>query len=422
MSFQIIPQAESPLVSTLKGVGQGFSEQLPKEVERHRLSQGLKGLVGKTNLTPFEQLAEVSAIPGMTPQMAQVALQYLQTNLAKREAEGAQGTAQSQATGEPKTAEEKAIARKQSKYKTIEDMTPEEIKTEGSRLSRMSPNLYPNQAAGEAEAQKRSDARVKQRSDFENDFDRTLGELTHRNKGETYGQVLGELQNDFRQRGIDAIANGTMKPAQAAKHFAKEGLDFAKNRQNLITLGAQNMVAKSPKDVRSTLEEIQKTYEKNGMGEAYVNDLKTHHGLTNNTAPEIAKPVEKDKPVSDELAKVKAPSLVKYNMKGQKKQFDTEEDIAKKLVPKINPKSSLLAIASNLKDKGFDGNKFLAEMRNLKETDNDFQERITEQQANELKQNLPAMKSLEDFFLTSMLGKFIPGVGGIPLLLYSKLK
>ncbi len=54
------------------GIGKGLAEQVPKEIERERLSSGLKNL-GKNNdgLTPFQRFAELSSIPGITPQMIQ---------------------------------------------------------------------------------------------------------------------------------------------------------------------------------------------------------------------------------------------------------------------------------------------------------------------------------------------------------------
>lgn len=54
------------------GVGKGLAEQLPKEIERGRLASGLKNFEQQhQNLNPMQQLARLSAIPGITPQMIQ---------------------------------------------------------------------------------------------------------------------------------------------------------------------------------------------------------------------------------------------------------------------------------------------------------------------------------------------------------------
>jgi hypothetical protein len=54
------------------GIGQGLAEQFPKEMERGRLASGLKNFEQEhANLNPMQQLARLSAIPGITPQMIQ---------------------------------------------------------------------------------------------------------------------------------------------------------------------------------------------------------------------------------------------------------------------------------------------------------------------------------------------------------------
>ena len=54
------------------GLGRGLAEQLPKEIDRERLSSGLQSFEQEhQNLNPMQQLARLSAIPGITPQTIQ---------------------------------------------------------------------------------------------------------------------------------------------------------------------------------------------------------------------------------------------------------------------------------------------------------------------------------------------------------------
>lgn len=54
------------------GVGKGLAEQLPEEIQRGRLSSGLKNFEKEhQDLNPMQQLARISSIPGITPQMIQ---------------------------------------------------------------------------------------------------------------------------------------------------------------------------------------------------------------------------------------------------------------------------------------------------------------------------------------------------------------
>jgi hypothetical protein len=52
-----------------KGIGKGLSEQVPKEIERLRLSAGLKKFEKESKgLTPVQQFTRLAAIPGITPE------------------------------------------------------------------------------------------------------------------------------------------------------------------------------------------------------------------------------------------------------------------------------------------------------------------------------------------------------------------
>jgi hypothetical protein len=54
------------------GIGKGLAEQVPKEIERSRLASGLQNFEQESgNLNPIQQLARISSIPGITPQMIQ---------------------------------------------------------------------------------------------------------------------------------------------------------------------------------------------------------------------------------------------------------------------------------------------------------------------------------------------------------------
>lgn len=54
------------------GIGKGLAEQLPEEINRGRLASGLKNFeLEHQDLNPMQQLARLSSIPGVTPQMIQ---------------------------------------------------------------------------------------------------------------------------------------------------------------------------------------------------------------------------------------------------------------------------------------------------------------------------------------------------------------
>lgn len=72
-----------------KGLGQGLSEQIPKEVERYRLSSGLKNLAKNAgNLSPLEQAAEYLPLLQNNPAALQILPSLLAQQNYRNEIEG----------------------------------------------------------------------------------------------------------------------------------------------------------------------------------------------------------------------------------------------------------------------------------------------------------------------------------------------
>jgi hypothetical protein len=70
MSYSVKPPSAWGRIGT--GFAKGLAEQVPKEIERNRLASGLEKFQKQSaNQTPIQQLAQLSSIPGITPQMIQ---------------------------------------------------------------------------------------------------------------------------------------------------------------------------------------------------------------------------------------------------------------------------------------------------------------------------------------------------------------
>lgn len=63
------------------GLGKGLAEQIPKEIERERLSSGLNNLAQQKGLNPLQQLAGLYGTPGVAdrPELVKQATQFLRT-------------------------------------------------------------------------------------------------------------------------------------------------------------------------------------------------------------------------------------------------------------------------------------------------------------------------------------------------------
>lgn len=77
-----------------QGISKGLSDTIPKELDRYRLASGLERFSKESgNMTPMQQLANLSAIPGITPQMIQ-SFSELAKNQKLRQVYGQEGEAE----------------------------------------------------------------------------------------------------------------------------------------------------------------------------------------------------------------------------------------------------------------------------------------------------------------------------------------
>jgi len=83
------------------GIGKGLAAQLPEEIQRGRLASGLKNFEQEhQDLNPMQQLARISSIPGVTPQMIQSFSELARIN-NQRNAYGNIGQGQGYPPGQP---------------------------------------------------------------------------------------------------------------------------------------------------------------------------------------------------------------------------------------------------------------------------------------------------------------------------------
>src|ERR1051326_5431723 len=83
---QVIEQQGSPIGRLGKGIGKGLADQIPKEIDRYRLTSGLEKFAAESKgKTPFQQAVDFYKIPGATAEMGYTLFPLLQQE-AKREA------------------------------------------------------------------------------------------------------------------------------------------------------------------------------------------------------------------------------------------------------------------------------------------------------------------------------------------------
>jgi len=280
------------------GIGRGLADQLPKEIERGRLSEGLSKIGKDKNLSPFEQFAQLSSIPGITPQMIQSGSELLKQQGMRDSYRGRgrqelpqQGPRASQSIrdtqfqgGQPNNQPQRKEQNLPSDYQTEEaaatatpgiiggsvarpeaqpvaPWTPDRVREEVGNLLDEYPSMTVPEAQAMAkeneqrylsqpEAQRKLDERqIENRNLAYAEFDRQLEETLHaRKKGEggkdeTLSKLPGELQAGLKKQMEKDIRDG-MPHDQAASKWVKKASNQVKAKSELDALANQNWIDK----------------------------------------------------------------------------------------------------------------------------------------------------------------------------------
>jgi hypothetical protein len=399
----------SPVGRLGKGIGKGLSEQVPKEIERLRLSSGLKNLAEKSEgLTPLQAYAQFSSIPGITPAMIQALPEILkQQNIRssyskkgksfeKQEASSPQKNLENIKFGQLPGQIQKQVIQGQSERPS--DFANEEVKAtseptirernplspelipakpwtaerrdqEISRLQEELPYMtFPEIRELAAENEKRELAQpgaeqaidqyyqqIKDNADAE--FDKQFQIKTQRKGEKTFEVLPGEMQLALK-RGManDLIKNPNLSVEKAGNKWSEIGLNNAKALTELEAL-SKHPITDSPSIILNKLKSLQVPFAKAGNKESYQGYLERDFKLSPQRAAELAYP--KSKKVSEYVNETKrSPSIPeKFREISRKRAIDIQS--------LITPEDSILAIARSLKDKDpyFDENSFFNQLR-----------------------------------------------------------
>ncbi len=311
------------------GVGKGLAEQLPKEIERGRLAQGLEQFNKESaNLSPLEQASKLFSIPGLTPQMVQVLPELLkQQNLRQSFANRGKGQREIQG-GEQLTPEESSLQTKEffqpgrigsqgnepTQIQGQQIVRPEEqgqpqiqennplrqeavprktwspqrYEQEIGRVWEDNPNLTLQEAVGLAQANEQRylnepESIRKQDDYFREQQDRVDGafqkqlETKLQKKGEdVFNDITGESLNNLKRSMYrDLRTNPDLTVEDVANKWSNKALDLGKAKSQINKLSNDDFSDKLFKGNkrREQLETYQKIFKETGDSEEYYNTL-----------------------------------------------------------------------------------------------------------------------------------------------------
>jgi hypothetical protein len=403
------------------GIGQGLAEQVPKEIERSRLASGLQSFEKEHgNLNPMQQLARLSAIPGVTPQMIQSFSELAKQNnirnaYGRRDIQG-----QNEGPQSSPSIKDVQFANMQQQNK----QTPQAGQTIPSGLSRQQEAISNPPAANEnplnekfvppspwnqqrqesaineafdrgvartfeeanayannqRELYENSPEKFRQQLDYkkgidnqvDDSFDKQLQIRLQKEGKETFKDIPGDLQLNIKKKARNAVATGKMTPEQAGEYYSKKALDLAKDKNRATEIANRDVwdrVLPHKKDETiKNLMHIAKNYADMGSDEDFYNYLTTDRldengnqlgmGLSPGGAAIIQYP---------RTEKVK--SLISNTKISPKNPTESTRAFAQDLFKDLTPNDSFLAIARQMKqqDPNFDEYAFFDYLRENKD-------------------------------------------------------
>jgi hypothetical protein len=407
-----------------KGIGKGLSDQLPKEVERGRLSAGLKKLEKESEgLDPMQYFSRAITIPGITPQMVESLGQLVQRRMQAKalqdfnsgegkEGRGADAFPKSMLPGGGQGGEGEeapSITTRPPIQATIEPFiprTPEEKAAAAAKNYEANKGFFKHdpQAALAYEDQKdateiaRNQALQSQRKG-EQDVQNLIQNSLNAQHGKLGGKVPSEVYSRIEDKAIKAVKSKEMggeglTEQQAIKKYGDELNDISKEYNQIFSLTKFNQLTKGAKETTRVLKDIQKKLSTRDEEEIFAKILQTENGLSPDVAYKLAYPVSNTPEVDKYLKGL--PAQPPFGPVVPKNKRVSQEQAFQEIFDRMGKKSGPLAISDALRDKGYDADAFLKFLDQNKN-------KLTGDQARQLTEARNALPTLNDLFLHTML-------------------
>jgi len=368
-------------------IGQGLAEQIPKEVERNRLSTGLKELNQRRNLSPQEYFTGALGIPGVMdrPQVLQ-SLENLSRQRAvidsikqqqqdmNRQLRSPQETQRQPEISSPTSAT--TIQGVQSALNPYIPPSGQEVENMARQLVANEPYIYPNiEAARQAVNNKiaadvnQSNSRIAKRDLEQSVQTKAENELTK--EIQRLGvQIPGRALSRLESEAIERVRKGELTEKDAAKEYGEKAEAKSRDYSKIRGWGGIDLITNKPKDLFSAIKSIRKNnpdlrdrrdLAEEMIGETLISPELAHAQMLpvseNNKLHEILRSLPNIERKVEKVAGL--PGLAGMGVSPtSKKSKDETRKIAPELLKAMGTTGSPLAIKYELDKKGYDGSEW----------------------------------------------------------------
>ncbi len=404
------------------GIGQGLAEQLPKEIERTRLSKGLQDFEKESSgLSPLQQYARIAGIPGITPSMLQVLPDILkQQNARQSLIQGSEAR---------KKSEMEPIIRKSKKAPAETEGTPsittpssleatlnpyiprslEQLQQRAGELLKEQPGLYldPKDALQEDQQFQQQQQALESKRGKQQDVQSRLEKELESQVGTLGARIPGNVFSEYQDKAINALKPKSeggegLTEKQAAKKYGNELFNVAKDYQAISTLGDLKLITRSPSGNKSAIRSIVKSAKERGDQENIMNEIIANQKLSPSKASYLTYPVTDNKELSNSISSLQditpkftvSRGFPEYPTLPENELLEKTRKASEKIAKNIKPTDSILSIAEELKSRGYDPKAFVDYVDQNRKKLN-----ITERQARELNQPRDFTPTINDMWM-----------------------
>lgn len=412
------------------GIGKGLAEQLPKEIERSRMSSGLQELSKKKGLSPLQTFSEAVSIPGVAdrPQLQQTLgdllrqqsiidsiregrnprrppsneiesnkSQHPRSTITSAESTEAKLRPYIPLSGEEREAKaDELLVSDPQRYRTIDEARSYVDRVESGNEHQSNSKI--NKANLEQETQQRNETGI--------------NEAIQKAASNVPESIRFKLVNDSASK----ILTGEVSVEAARNEAAQEAINIAKNLADIQAFGGIGLLAKSAKNSITSFKSIKERAKEGG----YRREAAEEMIASGVAGPQVSYaqmyPVKEVKTLNDQLKALPdiSPRYQKIQgapgFAGQVSRPDNltqgevtriTRDMAPSLAKAMGAEGSPQATAYELEKKGYDSNAFLDWLSENQEK----LEFLTNGQKSELSKTQPGFfGKMNDFFFRSFTG------------------
>ena len=410
-----------------QGIGQGFNEQFPKDVERGRMAQHLENLGKQENLTPLQQLTGTLTAPGITPQ----GIQSVGNLLERQSIAQALGQGQGQGNAAPPLVNPNQLMNDQTSGKapsitsrkaleaTLKPYIPLSQKDRIAAAQERYPDLYKRdyeKALGlidkeESIKEAQSNALQGQRQNelgVQNTIEKELG----KQKGRFAGDIPSRTYNNLENKAINAVlpvdeGGEDLTEREAAQKYGDQLDDAARDYDAVKQIGnygflwsGRDKILRQLKDVRDGFKERD---DLENLADSYISET----GLSPRKAYYLAFDPADTPKVNNILKSLPVIPKIKLAPGGSmtagslppKNKAELQGKAFKELSENLGD-ASILAIGEELRNKGYDEDKWFDYVSNKKD-----KLHLNATQKRELSKDRGIFPTLNDIFLFFGIGK-----------------